>query len=171
VLILSCTYAHTTHTQAGYCVTGNKEGTEGKLEPLYKGTDCTCPIGLIEKLAYTKALGQLGKTSTNAAVPYNVRVGGSFYEMIITAPIGEAEGQLQCDVEAPVRRAKGSSLMHDIRYMSREVAKEWTATVSVTPTTLTLKVDPFQRLYTSSSQPLLMGGGYGRGGSPAAKVC
>jgi hypothetical protein len=114
-------------------------------------------------------LGQLGKTSTNAAVSYNVRVGGSFYEMIITAPIGEAEGQLKCDVESPVRRAKGS-LAGDLNYMTREVAKEWTATVSVTPTTLTLKVDPFQRLYAASSSPLIIGGGSGRGGSPGVQM-
>ncbi len=153
----------------GYCVTGNEEGTVGKLEPLYKGTECTCPVGLVEKLAYTKAQGQLGKTATNGAVSYSVRVGGSFYEMIITAPIGEAEGQLKCDVESIVRRAKGT-LAGDLSYITREVAKEWTATVSVTPTTLTLKVDPFQRLYASTSSPLLIGGGSGRGGSPALQM-
>jgi hypothetical protein len=164
------THIHTyVIAQVGYCVTGNEEGTVGKLEPLYKGTECTCPIGLVEKLAFTKASGQLGKTSTNAAVSYNVRVGGSFYEMIITAPIGEAEGELKCDVESPVRRAKGS-LAGDLSYITREAAKEWTAIVSVTPTTLTLKVDPFQRLYTTSASALVIGGGSGRGGAPGVQI-
>ena len=126
-------------------MTGNEESSEGKLEPLYSGSECVCPVGIVQKRGYTKAGGKLGLTSTNAAVAYNVRVGGSFYELTVSVPIGQGEGQLRCDVESAERRAKDSSLSYDVWYATRQ-AREWTATVKVTPTTLTVKVDPFQRL-------------------------
>jgi hypothetical protein len=155
------TYIHTnthihiyTHTQAGYCITDNEDSSEGKLETLYKGTECQCPQGIVSKQTFTTAFGQLSTTPTNPSVQYNVKVSGSFYELAISVPIGDAEGQLKCDEterrtqiqtqtettdmknsmmldSESERRAvyKSSTLAADVEYALRQ-AKEWTAIVA-----------------------------------------
>jgi hypothetical protein len=122
-------------------------------------------MGILQKRSSTTGLGQLGATDTNAALSFNVRVDGSYFEYTVSVPIGEAEGQLKCDI-AGERRARVSS-PNDIEYMTRQ-AREWTASVKVTPTALTVKFDPFQRLYQDQFGVFQRGGGSGsRGTVPA----
>jgi hypothetical protein len=127
-------------------------------------------MGILQKRGYTRASGQLGATDTNAGVMYNVRVGSSFYELVVSVPISEEKGYLKCEIEEPERRTMESSLAYSVGYATRQATKEWTASVTVTPTALTLKTDPFQRLFSMGlPQSVNLGStGGGRGGQPAA---
>jgi hypothetical protein len=98
------------------------------MEPQYKGADCICPKGVVTKQSFTSGYGQLAATSTNPAIQYSVTVGDSFFALNVKVPIGEEEGELQCEESARRSMGPGDTLSNRIDYALRQ-AKEWTASV------------------------------------------